>query len=99
MKKWIVRLGVLSAVILVTHIATKCICRVLPTYESALHRSSMKMIQIHLENGNTGLVSESIATYNKVAATGTTYEASSEMEKMLAYPTTNLPQQGNRAYR
>ena len=99
MKKWILRIGLISVVIFLTHIATKCICRVLPIYESTLHKSSMNMVQIHLENGNTGLVSESVATYNRVAATGSTYEAVSEMEKMLAYPTTNVPQQSNRAYR
>jgi hypothetical protein len=98
MKKWILRLCIIFGVIFVTHLVTKCICRVLPIYESALHKSSMMMMQAYLEDGDTGVVFAAIATYNEVAATGTTYEAVSEMENLLAYPTTNSPQQGARAY-
>ena len=98
MKKWTIRLGILVIVIVLTHEVTRCICRVLPIYESTLHKSSMMMIQAYLEKGNTGIVSSAIAVYNEVAATGTTYEAASEMEKLLAFPTTNLPQQGGGAY-
>ena len=61
------------------HITTK----IIPRYESSLHRSSLRLAGELTLKGETQRVNQAVRAYNDIAATGTTYRASMEMWHVL----------------
>jgi hypothetical protein len=57
--------------------------RILPTYESQVHRSSLKLTGDLLAKGETDRVQQAIEAYNGQASTGSTYNAAFEMWYVL----------------
>ena len=53
------------------------------TYETVLHRSSLKLAGELMASGQTVRVQQAIDAYNGLASTGSTYSAASEMWDVL----------------
>jgi hypothetical protein len=58
-------------------------CQVKPFYESAWHRNSIRHAESLLKQGQTNIVISAFETYNRVAATNSTFQASEQMMRIL----------------
>ena len=71
------------ACIVLTGFTCHIVTNIIPRYESASHRSSLRLVSELIDKGETQRVQQAIQTYNNIAATGTSYRASMEMWHVL----------------
>jgi hypothetical protein len=79
------RLGMGIVAIVVTGFACYRIASFVPELESFRHRRAMKKVEESLAAGDTQRVQQAVQTYNSIAATGSTYQASSAMSELLSH--------------
>jgi hypothetical protein len=80
-----ISLGVLS--IVSTGFLIQALDQIPRAYESAMHRGSIKAAEEQLRRGETNEVLKAFNAYNAIAATGSTFEASEAMWKILKQDT------------
>ena len=66
-----------------TGFACHSLARIIPRYESTLHRGSLSLAGELLARGESARVQQAIQTYNSLASNRTTYAASLELWRVL----------------